>query len=430
MNVKNLKQTLKASLLATVAIAASGTLSACNRMANPMLTNPSVASQNRAATQRAAAKPPAYISGQVVVQFRSRPTTAVLQQFAAQNGLQPLRVSPMGSVLFRQLNTRAPLQTVMQSLSRNQAVEYAHPNRLYRRLFTVNDPRSAEQNGLAVIGASKAWDITMGDPKVTIAVIDSGADLTHPDLQANLVPGYNVLNQGAPPQDDNGHGTHAGGIAAAVGDNRTGITGACPRCKLMPIKALDSTGAGTGFDVGVAVVWAVDNGASIINMSLGGNESDPTLERAVKYALSRNVAVVVAAGNDNTDTPMYPAALPGVISVGSVTSSRERSSFSNYGSWVSVMAPGSGILSTMPMGPVFMTSEIENPHLNEYDLMDGTSMAAPMVAGVVGLIRSRHPNLSPSQIKARLEGTAMDLGAPGFDTEFGNGMIDAFRAVL
>lgn len=430
MNVKTLKQSLKASLLATIAIAASGTLSACNRMATPLVTNPSVASQNRASAQRSTARPSSYVAGQVVVQFRSRPNPAFLQQFATQNGLQALRVSSMGSVLFRQLNTRAPLQTVMQNMSRSTMVEYSHPNRVYRNMFTVNDPRSSEQNGLAVIGAAKAWDITMGDPKVTIAVIDSGADLTHPDLQANLVPGYNVLNQGQPPQDDNGHGTHASGIAAAVGDNRIGVTGACPRCKLMPIKALDSTGAGTGFDVGVAVVWAVDNGASIINMSLGGNESDPTLERAVKYALARNVAVVVAAGNDNTDTPMYPAALPGVISVGSVTTSRERSSFSNYGSWVSVMAPGSSILSTMPMGPVFMTTGIDNPHLNEYDLMDGTSMAAPMVAGVVGLIRSRHPQLNPAQIKARLEGTAIDLGMPGFDTEFGNGMIDAFRAVL
>jgi thermitase len=427
MKANLLKQSLKTSLLATLAVVASGTLTACNRMNALNVTQPSVAAQTRA-PQRAASQAASYVPGQVVVQFRSRPTTAVLQQFAAQNALQPVRVSPMGSVLFRQLNTRATTQTVMENIKRSPIVEYTHPNTRYRRFFTVNDPRSAEQSGLAIIGAAKAWDLTMGDPRVIIAVIDSGADLQHPDLQANLTTGYNVLNQGQPPQDDNGHGTHASGIAAAVGDNRTGVTGSCPRCKLMPIKALDAEGSGTGFDVGVAVVWAVDNGATVINMSLGGETSDPTLERAVKYALSRNVSVVVAAGNNATDVPMYPAALPGVISVGSVTVSRERSDFSNYGNWVSVMAPGSGILSTMPTTPVFMTTN--EGKLNDYDLMDGTSMAAPMVAGVVGLIKSRHPNLSPAQIKARLEGTAIDLGAPGFDAQFGNGMIDAFKAVL
>ena len=425
MKANTMKQVLKSSLLATLAVVASGALTACNRFAGPT----SLSQRPLLNAQTRAPRPATYVSGQVVVQFRSRPNPAFLQQFSQQYGLQPMRVSPMGSVLFRQLNRSASTQSVMQSLSRSSMVEFSHPNRLYRRFFTVNDPRSSEQSGLAVIGSSKAWDITMGSPNVTIAVIDSGADLQHPDLLPNLVPGYNVISQGqTPPQDDNGHGTHASGIAAAAGDNRIGIAGACPRCKLMPIKALDAQGSGTGFDVAVGVVWAIENGATIINMSLGGEESDPTLERAVKYALSRNVAVVVAAGNNATDVPMYPAALPGVISVGSVTTNQTRSDFSNFGRWVSVMAPGSGILSTMPMGPVFMTTN--EGYRNEYDLMDGTSMAAPMVAGVVGLIRSRHPNLTPAQIKARLEGTAIDLGTPGFDTEFGHGMIDAFRSVL
>ena len=429
--IKPMSKTLKTSLLATLAVVMSGTLTSCNKIFNtPATLTRAAGIKAPSQLSRSSARPSqtGYVPGQVVVQFRSRPNPAYLQQFAQQNGLQPLRVSQMGSVLFRQLRNVSP-QLTMQSLSQNPMVEYSHPNRLYRRHFTINDPRSAEQSGLAIIGAAKAWDLSLGDPRVIISVVDSGADLNHPDLKANLVPGYNVLSQGqTPPQDDNGHGTHASGIAAAVGDNRTGVAGACPRCKLMPVKALDSEGSGTGFDVAVGVVWAVDNGAGVINMSLGGEESDPTLERAVKYALSRNVAVVVAAGNEATDKPMYPAALPGVISVGSVTTQRTRSDFSNYGTWVSVMAPGSGILSTMPMSAVFMTTN--EGYKNEYDLMDGTSMASPMVAGVVGLIKSRHPNLTPAQIKARLEGTAIDLGNPGFDPEYANGMIDAFRAVL
>jgi thermitase len=379
------------------------------------------------------------IPGQVVVQFRSRPTTALLQQFAAQNKLQTLRLTSLGTVLFKH-DTRTSTQTLGESLKRSPLVEYVHANTRYHRLFTVNDPRSSEQTGLAMIGSAKAWDLTMGDPRIVIAVIDSGVDLQHPDLQANLVPGYNVLAPEQPPQDDNGHGTHASGIAAAVTDNRTGIAGACPRCKIMPIKALDALGEGGTFEVAAGVVWAVDKGASIINLSLGGDKSDLSLERAIKYALSRNVAVVAAAGNGvptetengtemiGVDTPMYPAALTGVIAVGAVDTSRNRTRFSNFGRWVTIMAPGQGILSTMPHAPVHMTTE--ESYQQDYDVMDGTSMAAPMVAGIIGLIKSRHPGLSPDQIKSRLEGTAIDMGAPGFDTDTAHGMIDAFRAVL
>ncbi|MGV3522929.1 MAG: S8 family peptidase [Candidatus Sericytochromatia bacterium] len=424
-----IKNTLKTSLVGALALLASGSLTACNRFANPTLMGNQANLQRQSQIPTTARRSTAsYVPGQVVVQFRAQTNPAVMQQFAAQNGLQLLRTSPMGTALFRQV-ARADSNIVMQSLRRSPLVENAYPNTLYRRQFTVNDPRSAEQSGLAMIGMAKAWDINMGSPNVTIAVIDSGADLSHPDLQPNLVNGYNVLSQGqTPPQDDNGHGTHASGIAAAAGDNRIGVTGACPRCKLMPIKALDANGSGTGFDVAVGLIWAVDNGAQVINMSLGGEESDPTLERAVKYALARGSTVVVAAGNNSTDVPMYPAALPGVISVGSVDVSRARSSFSNYGTWVSIMAPGSQILSTMPMGTVSMNTT--EGYRNEYDLMDGTSMAAPMVAGVVGLIKSRYPQLSPAQIKTRIEGTAIDLGGGGFDPEYGNGMIDALRAVL
>lgn len=427
---KSLQGLLGLTLLASTA--------ACNRFADfPGAQYPQPGqslngfSPNPGLTQgvRGASRASARIADQVVVQFNNQPNPVFLQQFAQQNGLQLLRVSPMGTALFRTLNQGMSSAQVMQSLRSNQMVAYSHPNTLYRSRFTVNDPRSSEQYGPAIIGAAKAWDITMGSPNVVIAIIDSGIDLQHPDLRANLVQGYNVLSQGqTPPQDDNGHGTHAAGIAAAVADNGLGVAGTCPRCKLMPLKVLDANGSGTGFDVALAVVWAVDNGAQVINMSLGGEESDPTLERAVKYALARGVSVVVAAGNESTDTPMYPAALPGVISVGSVDSYRSRSSFSNFGNWISVVAPGSSILSTMPMGSVSMTTR--DGYRTEYDVMDGTSMAAPMVAGVVGLMRSRYPQLNPEQIKARLEGTAIDLGNAGFDNEFGNGMVDAFRAVM
>lgn len=433
------KSLLKSSLSAALVLLAGSSLTGCGR--TPLLRSPYLPTLNQPLTFRQQTASASEIPGQIVVQFRSRLNPALLQQFAQQNSLQALRVSPAGAVLFRQLNASRSTQSLSQTLSRQSMVEYSHPNRRLRRFFTVNDPRSAEQSGLAIIGSAKAWDISLGDPRVTIAIVDSGADLSHPDLKANLVPGYNVLTQGkTPPQDDNGHGTHASGIAAAVGDNRLGVTGACPRCKLMPVKVLDDKGDGNSFDAAVGIVWAADNGASVINLSLGGDESDPTLERAVKYALSRNIAVVAAAGNGvetqtangveliGVDKPMYPAALPGVISVGAVDLQRQRTRFSNFGSWVTIMAPGQQILSTMPQSPVFMTTN--ESYLNEYDVMDGTSMASPMVAGIIGLMKSRNPQLNPAQIKAKLEGTAIDLGQPGFDTDTAHGMIDAFRAVL
>ncbi len=373
-----------------------------------------------------------FVPGEVVVNFRQAMNPQFLSQFAVQNGLQYVSTSRLGHSLFRQLNLNADPNSAqtLTNLRRNPMVQSANLNALFKRQFVINDPRASEQTGLAIIGMGKAWDLTTGSSSVTIAVIDSGADLQHPDLLPNLVPGYNVLNPGQPPQDDNGHGTHASGIAAAAGDNGQGVTGACPRCKLMPIKVLDQTGGGDGFHVAEGLVWAVDNGAHVVNMSLGteSKEAAIPLTQAIKYALARNVVVVVAAGNNASDTPMYPAATPGVISVGSVDMQRNLSSFSNFGSWVSLVAPGSGILSTMPVTSSYMTQN--EGFKSEYDLMDGTSMASPMVAGVVGLIKSRHPNLTPAQIKQRLDGTAIDLGEPGFDLKFGNGMVDAFRAVL
>lgn len=421
--------TLKKSLTAVLSVALALGLNACGRLA-PELTlspTPRTVAQRAPLSRTSASRLPQFMPGQVVVRFNQRTTPLFLQQFAQAQGLRLLKVSPMGEALFTQ--AAADPSATISRLRRDPYVQYAGPNPIYRHQFTVNDPRSSEQKGLGIIGMGKAWDLSLGDPRVVIAVIDSGADLEHPDLRPNLVPGYNVLSQGqTPPQDDNGHGTHAAGIAAAATDNREGIAGTCPRCKLMPIKALDAEGAGNAFDVAVGLVWAVDHGAQVINMSLGGPQSDPTLERAVRYALTRNVPVVVAAGNESTSELRYPAAINGVISVGAVDSSRQLAGFSNYGSWVTVVAPGVQILSTMPMRSVFMTEN--EGYQTRYDFMDGTSMAAPIVAGLVGLMRSRHPNLSPAQIKTRLEGTAIDLGAPGFDEQFGHGMVNGPRALL
>lgn len=372
------------------------------------------------------------ISDQVVVKFKTQPTADFLNQYAQQNQLQVLKVSPLGSVLFRRLAPSATADNTVRSMSQNKLVAYSHPNTLYYAFDDSQpphsqDPRSGEQTGQTLVGLPQAWQISSGDPRVVIAIVDSGVDLNHPDLKAKLVPGFNLLNNNAPPQDDNGHGTHCSGIAAASTNNGIGVAGACPNCSIMPIKVLDQYGSGSGFDVANGVIWATDHGAQVINLSLGGMEADPTLEEAVHYAIQKNVVVVAAAGNESTSAPMYPAAEPEVISVGSINDDRQRSDFSNFGTSLSIMAPGRNILSTMPTVPVFMTEK--EGFRNEYDFMDGTSMASPMVAGVAGLIRSRYPNLTPAQIKTQIEQSAQDLGAPGFDADFGYGALDAVKAL-
>jgi len=367
------------------------------------------------------------VSGQVVVKFRKTVNIPYMEQFARQYNARVRNASArLNSMIleFPQADTNSKLKT----LSENPVVEYAEPNYRYSVNFTVNDPKSKEQNGLAVAGLAKAWDITMGDPKLVIAVIDTGADLSHPDLKNKLVKGYNVITRGeTPPMDDNGHGTHVSGIAAAQTDNKTGIAGAAPKCRIMPIKVLDERGSSNDLlNIALGIIWAVDNGAKVINLSLGGPDSK-TVRKAVEYALYKNVVIVAAMGNDSEKVMKFPAGIPGVISVGSVDFDKSRSSFSNWGEWISVVAPGSMIMSTLPTKEFNM--EFEGKSRN-YDYLDGTSMASPIVAGVVALMLSRNPQMTPAEVKNKLESTATDLGKTGFDEEYGNGLINAARAVM
>lgn len=367
------------------------------------------------------------IANQFVVKFKDKMSTTSVQSFANQINAQLVKTSPIiNTAVFKTLDGMT-VDNYIESLQTNPLVDYAEKNFEYKNSYTVSDPRSKEQNGLAIAGLSKAWDITFGDPKITIAVVDTGIDLTHPDLKNKIVNGYNVITQGkTPPKDDNGHGTHASGIAGADTNNKIGVAGTAPKCKLMPIKALDAKGSGDTFNVALGVVWAADHGARVINMSLGG-PNNVTLQRAIEYALAKNVVVVAAMGNDGKNKKAYPAALPGVISVGSVDFDKRRSEFSNYGDWITVVAPGSQILSTLPTYETTMT-EFEKEQ--EYDYLDGTSMACPMVAGLAGLILSRNPNYTPEEVKQRIQSTSTDLGKKGYDIEYGYGLINAAKAIL
>jgi subtilisin family serine protease/Leucine-rich repeat (LRR) protein/C1A family cysteine protease len=235
-----------------------------------------------------------------------------------------------------------------------------------------NDPRYPEQWALPVIGAPGAWEaLPANAPTVVIAVIDSGICAGHPDLSGRIVDGWDFVEDDAAPQDDFGHGCSVAGVIAANVDNGEGIAGVAPNATIMPLRVLDADGVGSYSDVAAGIVRAVDGGAAIINLSLGGYHSSEVLEEAVGYAASHGVTVVAAAGNTGDESVMYPAAYAPVIAVGSVDPDLSRSSFSTYGAGIDLWAPGSDILTTGLDGG--------------YTLMTGTSLAAPHVTGVAAL---------------------------------------------
>jgi len=303
---------------------------------------------------------------------------------------------------------------------------YIEPNMKVQAQLVPNDPYWSLQWGPQKIGADWAWNTTVGDPSVLVAVVDTGIDYTHPDLAANYVLlGYDWVNMDPDPLDDFGHGTHCAGIIAAVSNNNLGIAGLA-QVRVMAEKVLDSGGGGYWDWVANGIINATDCGADIISMSLGGYGESELLHDAVKYAYDHGVLLVAAAGNDNTNTKFYPAAYDEVIAVAATDQSDGKAYFSNWGNWIELAAPGVDIYSTMPTYHVTMN---DYGYSMNYSYMSGTSMACPHVAGVAALVWSRHPNKTRDWVRQWLRYTADDLGDPSFDVYYGYGRINARKAV-
>lgn len=280
----------------------------------------------------------------------------------------------------------------------------------------TDDPEAGRQWALTTLRLPDAWRYSTGSG-VVVAVVDSGADTTHPDLADNLVAGVDVVGAGVRTtvSDGNGHGTHVSGTVAAVTHNGVGVAGAAPLAKVMPVKVLNSSGSGYTDDVAEGVVYAVDHGAQVINLSLGSTSYNAVLAQAVAYARAQGVVVVAAAGNSRgSGSPvMYPAALPGVIAVAATDASDNDASFSNIGSYVDIAAPGVSIRSTVPGGG--------------YASWSGTSMASPHVAAVAALLRSAVPRAG--DVEDLLLTTATDLGPAGADDATGHGLVNPVAAL-
>ena len=346
---------------------------------------------------------------------------------ARQVGARTLREIPQLGLTTLALPSGTSASDAMARLSGLPGVSWAEPERRLGIRATSGDPGRTSQWGLSAMRVPAAWTVTRGDARVVVAVLDTGVDLSHPDLRNRLVEGRSFVTGRSGPADDNGHGTHVAGIIAAEADNGVGVSGVAPGCRVMPVKVLDAEGGGTTGDIVAGMVWAADHGARIINLSLGGTGGGQALDDAVSYAQAKGCLVVAAMGNDGSQQQEYPAALAGVLAVGSVDQQGGRSSFSNFGSWIGVTAPGSGILSTTPTYAVTMS---DREGLGRgYGTLSGTSMATPQVAGVAALVASLHPDWPAALIRKRLMTTARDLGAPGFDIETGQGLVDAWSAL-
>jgi subtilisin family serine protease len=320
---------------------------------------------------------------------------------------------------------------VQAKLDRSPLVSNVGPNTIRYAAAVPNDPSfSAQSSYLQTMHLPDAWNTTTGNDSMILAIVDSGVQLNHPDLVGRLVPGWDYVNNDSDPSDDFGHGTMVAGIAAASTNNGRGVAGATWQGKIMPIKVLDSSGEADDNDIAAGIKYAVDHGASVINLSLGGpGEGTGILQQYVDYATSHNVVVVAAAGNDGDQgvlaatAPHYPAACNGVIAVGATDAVGNHAPFSSYGSWIDVVAPGDLTNSNQQDG---ITTTMKG---STYGVGAGTSFSSPLVAGVAFLMRAADPNAGQATISARLIGSARDLGPAGFDSVYGAGMVDATAAL-
>ncbi|MEB3197731.1 MAG: S8 family serine peptidase [Candidatus Sericytochromatia bacterium] len=284
-----------------------------------------------------------------------------------------------------------------------------------------DDPLLPAQYAWRLLGADRTWRAQPGRPEVLVAVIDSGIDVSHPDLMGQAFEGWDLTGKVAGPGglvDGYGHGTHVAGVIGARVNNGVGIAGLAPGCKLLPVRIFNNFGHSTSGASAAAIVWAVDHGAKVINASWGSPMQSQAMTDALAYAADKDVIVVAAAGNSGNNEPKYPGAEPLAVGVAASNDIDGWASFSTFGDWVDLAAPGEGVLSTYPLALG-----------NGYRIMRGTSMAAPHVTAAAALLRSQHPSWSREQVIERLYVTAKDIVQTGMDPYAGRGRVDLLGAL-
>ncbi|WP_104176218.1 S8 family peptidase [Arthrobacter sp. Y81] len=386
------------------------------------------------------------IAGQIMVKFRDHGAAAgVLRQHGLSEGPG---IGSTGAQLIK-VPAGKELQLI-EALSRNPAVEYAEPDEVVTA--ATDDQYFPQQYALQNVGQSltntagtllaangtedadvdavEAWGVTTGGG-TKVAILDTGVANVHDDIApqvvgyANFVSADTKEDPKANPEDKYGHGTHVAGIVAAKFNNKIGVAGVCPDCSILDVKVLNDTGSGSSSVIANGISWAADNGAKVINMSLGQRVSSRTLEAAVNYAWNKGVVIVAAAGNAGTQAKIYPGAYPNVIAVAATDNKDNKASFSTYGKWVDVAAPGVNVYSTFPNHAFVLGTQ--NGRSMGYDVASGTSMASPVVAGVAALVWRTPAGTENILVRARIESTADPILGTG--TAWAHGRVNACKAV-
>jgi thermitase len=356
--------------------------------------------------------PDRYVQGRILVQPRPGLSVAELDRILAAYGGTRTGVIKQINVHIVELPPQANALAIAQALAKNRNLKFAEVDAVFYPEFYPNDPRYSVEWHLPKIGASTAWDQAQGNG-VTIAILDSGVDTTHPDLAAQLVPGWNFYDNNSDVSDVAGHGTTVAGVAAAVTNNATGVASVSFGSHIMPMRVTDTSGNGFASLMAAALTAAADNGARVGNLSFLGVSYSSAVDSAAQYMRSKGGVVVTASGN--TGALRTEPVLSSLTVVAATDSNDAKATFSSWGDYVDISAPGVSISTTTRGGG--------------YGSSSGTSVSSPIVAGVYALMMSANPGLAPATLDNILFSTALDLGTAGWDQQFGNGRVQADKAV-
>lgn len=357
------------------------------------------------------AQTPQWAKGRILIQPRAGLSDVELAKALNVHGGRSKQKIHGLNVHIVELPAGANEAVVAQLLARHPHIKSAELDMLVAPNQITNDPNFSSEYHLPIIQAPAAWDKSTG-AGVTIAILDSGVDGAHPDLAAHMVPGWNFFDNNNNSADVFGHGTKVAGAAAAIGSNGAGVAGVAWNAKIMPVRVTDTAGYAYWSTMATALTWAADNGAKVANISFSVQGS-ATVQSAAQYMKNKGGVVVNSAGNTSAvDTTL---ASDTMISVSATDSADARASWSTFGPFVDVSAPGVGIWTTTMGGG--------------YGAVSGTSFSSPITAGVVALMKAANPSLSPATLESILKSTSVDLGTPGYDDYFGAGRVNAEAAV-
>lgn len=398
-----------------------------------------------------------YMPGELIIKFKEGLKDRDQDQIFSRMGVDKISKNARTASHRVKIRGRKKIKDAIDQCRQDPNIEYAEPNYIVYAHAVPNDPFFSYQWDLdnpvsGGVNMEEAWNISSSHEQIVVAVIDTGVayeDYTKvvnsfrtekyyraPDLaQTKFVPGYDFVENDNHPNDDHGHGTHVTGTIAQSTNNNYGVAGIAYHTSIMPIKVLKKDGTGSSFDLADGITWASDHGAKVINLSLGSPFSSTTIRNACEYAYAHGTTLVCSAGNDDTDKVGYPARYdPCCIAVGATRLDETRSYYSNYGEGLDIVAPGGDLnvdQNSDGFGDGILQETFDPVDRSDFHFWfyQGTSMSAPHVSGIAALLLSAGVASTPQEVRHVLQSTAKDLGAPGYDSEYGWGLVDAAAAL-